>query len=94
MAAGNPRTLVASNMEASGGGLGRPKARTFPGVGEQGFLAELLGDVEEASAEVHRGQGVLGEQGDQAQQMCHRSPSPTHLSVRMSSTLPVEVKDR
>lgn len=36
--------------------------------GQQGPLAELLGDAEQPSAEVGGGRGVLGEEGGQAQQ--------------------------
>ena len=38
------------------------------GLREQGFLAELLGYPEEASAEVDRRRGVLREEGSEAQQ--------------------------
>lgn len=41
---------------------------TFVAVGQQGLLAELLGDPEETSVEVGCRQGVLREEGGQAQQ--------------------------
>lgn len=41
---------------------------TFVAVGQQGLLAELLGDPEEASAEVGCRRGVLREEGGQAQE--------------------------
>lgn len=44
------------------------KIQTFMGLREQGFLAELLGYPEEASAEVGRRRGVLREEGSEAQQ--------------------------
>lgn len=71
--------------------------QTSTGVGEQGFLAELLGYPEEASAEVGCRGGVPGEQGSQAQQARGlpqtlkvfrelREPCPEHSTHRPVET--------
>lgn len=46
----------------------KSQTQTFVAVGQQGLLAELLGDPEETSAEVGCRRGVLRQEGGQAQQ--------------------------